>query len=594
MFLPTTEEEIQALRWDCLDIILVTGDGYIDSPFAGVAVIGKILLDAGYRVGIIAQPDTASGSDIGRLGEPRLFWGVTGGCIDSMVANYTATGRKRRSDDYTPGGINNRRPDRAVIAYSNLIRKYFKKTRPIVLGGIEASLRRIAHYDFWSDSIRRSVLFDAKADYLLYGMADRSVVELADRLREGGDPRDIRGICYVSPGIPEGALTVPSFEESARDKTAFTEMFHTFYRNNDPVTGLPLAQKQDTRYLVQTPPPLPLSGDELDTVHGLQYEGDLHPFYRKAGDVKALETVRFSITTHRGCYGECNFCAIAIHQGRRVTWRSKASILDEARAMTTNPRFRGTIRDVGGPTANMYGIECTRKEQNGVCPERRCLFPKPCPHLKIDHGNQISLLKALRALKGIKKVVVASGIRHDMIMADKKHGPPYLQELVRHHLSGQMKLAPEHSETTVLELMGKPGRKDLLAFRNHFYRLTKEDGRKQFLTYYLIAAHPGCSEDDMRKLRAFVTGEFKLLPEQVQVFTPTPSTYSTLMYWTGRNPFTGKPIFVEKSVRGRERQKRIMENHRDKNERMTGSNVKKGGTRRIPHNVRSSDRSFRK
>jgi len=408
MFLPTTKKEVQQLGWDNLDIILITGDSYIDSPSVGVAVIGKVLLNSGYRVGIIAQPDIASNKDIRRLGEPQLFWGVTGGCIDSMVANFTATGRRRKRDDYTPGGLNNRRPDRAVIVYSNLIRKYFKRTRPIVLGGIEASLRRLAHYDFWSNKIRKSILFDAKVDYLLHGMAERSVVELAACIKEEKDPRGIRGLCYISKTIPDGCLELPTFQDSANAKNFFTDMFHTFYRNNDPATALPLAQRQDSRYLIQNPPALYLSGRELDAVHNLNYERDLHPFYRRQGEVKALETIRFSIATHRGCYGECNFCAIAVHEGRTVRWRSKQSILAEAHQMVSHPLFKGTIQDVGGPTANMYGFACAKKGKEGCCQEKRCLFPKVCSRLTVNHGKQISLLKALRT------------IRHDIVMADKE------------------------------------------------------------------------------------------------------------------------------------------------------------------------------
>ncbi len=555
MFLPTTKREVEQLGWDDLDIILVTGDSYIDSPFVGVAVIGKVLLNAGYRVGIIAQPDATSNKDVGRLGEPKLFWGVSGGCIDSMVANRTATGRKRKRDDYTPGGVNNRRPDRAVIVYSNLIRAHFKGTSPIVLGGMEASLRRIAHYDFWADKIRRSILFDAKADYLLYGMAERSVVELASCIRDGNDPREIRGLCYISREIPDGCLKLPSFRKAAEDKNAFTRMFNSFYRNNDPITASPLAQRQDTRYLIQNPPALYLSGAELDAIHALEYERDLHPFYRRHGEVKALETIRFSIATHRGCYGECSFCAIAVHQGRTVRCRSKRSILAEARQIVSHPMFKGTMNDVGGPTANMYGFECSRKLKDGWCPKKRCLFPKICPELRINHEKQISLLQALRSIEGVQKVVVASGIRYDMVLADKRHGTRYLEEVVRNHVSGQMKIAPEHSEKHVLEKMGKPGRDVLLKFRDLFYRLTKKDGQKQFLTFYMIAAHPGCTESDMASLKSFSLSKLKLLPKQVQVFTPTPSTYSTLMYWTERDPFSGKPCFVEKTFRGRQRQK---------------------------------------
>ena len=562
MFLPTTKKEVKNLGWDELDVVLVTGDSYIDSPLVGVAVIGRVLLEAGYRVGIIAQPGVSTTRDIARLGEPRLFWGVTGGCIDSMVANRTASGRKRKRDDYTPGNINNRRPDRAATVYSNLIRRRFKATVPIVLGGLEASLRRIAHYDFWSDKIKRSILFDAKADYLLYGMAERSVVELAGCLAGEGEAERVWGLCYISRDIPEGYLELPSFAESAEDKETFTRMFHLFYRNNDPTTAKGLAQKQDTRYLVQNPPPRYLSGPELDAVYDLEFENDQHPFYQRQGDVKALETIRFSITTHRGCYGECNFCAIAIHQGRTVRWRSRRSILDEARRMTKHPLFKGTIHDVGGPTANMYGFECRRKHEKGACPRKRCLFPKVCADLPVDHGKQLSLLKAIRSIEGVKKVVVASGVRYDMILADKAKGTQYLQELVRHHVSGQMKVAPEHSEPSVLAKMGKPGPDTLLAFRDLFYKLTSQEGKEQFLTYYMIAAHPGCTERDMARLRSFALRELRLLPEQVQVFTPTPATYSSLMYWTERDPFTGKRCFVEKTTRGREKQKSVLTKRR--------------------------------
>lgn len=524
----------------------------------GVAVIGKVLLHAGYRVAIIAQPDITSAEEICRLGEPRLFWGVTGGCIDSMVANRTAAGKKRKRDDYTPGGKNDRRPDRAVIVYSNLIRRYFKNTKPIVLGGIEASLRRIAHYDFWSDKIRKSILLDAKADYLLYGMAERSVVELADALKNMQDPRTIKGLCHVAKEIPENCLELPSFKKTAADKNAFTEMFHLFYRNNDPITAVTLAQKQDSRYLVQNPPAAYLSGKELDAVYDLEYERELHPFYRKQGEVKALETIRFSIATHRGCYGECNFCAIAVHEGQTVRWRSEESILAEAKQIAAHAKFKGTIHDVGGPTANMYGFECDKKLKKGVCTKKRCVYPQMCSLLPINHDKQISLLRKLRNIKSVHKVVVASGIRHDMILADEKNGEKYLRDVVRYHVSGQMKIAPEHTEDSVLEKMGKPGADILLRFRELFFKLTKEAGKNQFLTYYIIAAHPGCTLTDMKKLYTFALKNLKIIPRQVQIFTPTPSTYSSVMYWTERDPFTGEPCFVEKTFRGREAQKKAL------------------------------------
>ncbi len=557
-FLPVTPEEVRARGWDALDVIIVTGDTYIDSPFIGAAVIGRVLEAAGYRVGIVAQPDVTGPDDIVRLGEPRLFWGVTAGSVDSLVANRTASNRPRRQDDYTPGGRNTCRPDRASIVYGNLIRRHMKHTVPIVLGGIEASLRRLAHYDFWTDRIRRSLLFDAKADYLLYGMAERSVVELASALREGRSPHAIRGLCHGSPTLPPDAEEVPPYERCRNDKDAFTAMFHTFYRNNDPVTARTLAQRQDTRYLVQNPPAPPLSQAELDAVHDLPYTRDVHPWYAARGAVRALDTIRCSIATHRGCYGECNFCAIAVHQGRTVTWRSERSILAEARAIASHPAFKGVIQDVGGPTANMYGFECARKTTRGCCDHRRCLYPDICPSLPVDHAPQLALLRNLRRIPGIRQVVVASGIRHDLVLHDARHGVEYLRELVEHHVSGQLKIAPEHTEPHVLAAMGKPGRDALVRFKALFDRLTHAAGRRQFLTYYVVAAHPGCTETDMQRLRAFMAHELHARPEQVQIFTPTPSTYSTLMYWTGRDPFTGAPCFVERASRGRDGQKDIL------------------------------------
>ncbi len=559
MYLPMTPEEMGRLGWGAPDIILVTGDAYIDSPYSGTAVVGRCLERAGYRVAVISQPAVNGPEDITRLGEPRLFWGVSSGCVDSMVANRTAGGRRRKRDDFTPGGENNRRPDRAVTVYSNLIRQYFKKTVPIVLGGIEASLRRLAHYDYWSNRIRRSVLFDAKADYLLYGMAENTVVALADALREGTDPRSLRGIGFMADRVPGGAVELPSFDTVAADNAAFTDMFHTFYANQDPVSARPLAQRQDTRYFVQQPPAACLTTGELDAVYEMGYERGVHPVDAHRGTVRALETIRFSITTHRGCYGECNFCAIAVHQGRRVCSRSEASILREAATLAAHPAFAGTISDVGGPTANMYGIECIRKTQAGACAAKRCLYPEICREMPVSHRRQLDLLKALRHVPGVKRVIVASGIRHDLVMADRVHGRQYLDAVVRDHLSGQMKLAPEHSEDAVLSRMAKPGGGALKAFREAFHESTRRAGKNQFLTYYLMAAHPGCTDADMHALKRFATQTLEVTPEQVQIFTPTPSTYSTLMYWTERDPFSGNPCRVEKSEKGRERQKQIME-----------------------------------
>ncbi len=558
MFLPTTPQELERLGWDALDVILVTGDSYIDSPYIGVAVIGKALVKAGFRVGVIAQPDTQSGQDICRLREPRLFWGVTGGSVDSMVANYTALKKKRKSDDYTPGGINDRRPDRATIVYSNLIRHYFKNTCPIVLGGIEASLRRVAHYDFWSDRVRGSILFDAKAEFLLYGMAEKSVVELAQALQAGASATAIRGLCYAAREKPAGYMELPPYETVARDKKAFIEMFHAFYKNNDPISGKGLCQQHGKRFLVQNPPPESLTQPELDAVYALDYERAQHPYYERQGAVKALETIRFSIPTHRGCYGECNFCAIAVHEGRTVQWRSLESILAEAEQITRLPGFKGYIQDVGGPTANMYGFECPKKLKRGSCTRRRCMYPDLCPLLKPDHTAQLALLRQIRRLKGVKKVFVASGIRYDLLLSDQVCGAQYLKEVVEYHVSGQMKVAPEHTQAAVLRAMGKPGADMLVKFKDLFDQTTEAAGKPQFLTYYLIAAHPGCSEKDMLELRRFTSQKLKINPEQVQIFTPTPSTYSSLMYYTELDPFTLQPIFVEKDPKRKERQKEIV------------------------------------
>ena len=565
MFLPTTVEEVKRLGWDLrLDIILVSGDSYIDSPFIGTAVIGNLLVQAGYRVGVIAQPDTSSDEEIGRLGEPLLFWGVTAGSIDSMVANYTALKKRRKSDDYTPGGVNNRRPDRATIVYTNLIRRFSKRVnpkenaRPIVLGGIEASLRRVPHYDFWSNSIRRSLLFDAKADYILYGMAEKAVLDLAEILRDGGDPTAIRGLSYIAKEKREEYLELPAYETVVQDKSAFINMFHTFYKNNDPLTAKGLCQQHGDRWLVQNPPAAHQTQAELDSVYALDYERAQHPYYEKQGPVRLLDTVRFSISTHRGCYGECNFCAIAVHEGRTIRWRSQESIVDEAERLTQHPEFKGYIQDLGGPTANMYGFECDKKLKSGVCPAKRCISPGICPVLEIDHQSQIELLREVRKIDGIKKVFVASGIRYDIILDDQQYGDQYLREVVNHHVSGQMKVAPEHTQDGVLHYMGKPGSEALLQFKSKFDKLTREAGKPQFLTYYMIAAHPGCSEQDMAALKRFSSQKLKVNPEQVQIFTPTPGTYSSLMYYTELDPWTRQPIYVEKEPGRKQRQKDIV------------------------------------
>jgi len=558
-FLVTTREEMERRGWKQLDVVLISGDAYIDSPFIGTAVVGRMLEKMGYKVGIIGQPDIESADDIGRLGEPRLFWGVSGGSIDSMVSNYTATKRFRNSDDYTPGGKNDKRPDRAVLVYSNLIRRFYKNTVPIVLGGIEASLRRITHYDYWSNKLRKPILFDSKADILVYGMGEIALKDLVTALDTGRDYRDIRGICYIAKEPVAEYHQVPSHAECLEDKNKFIDLFDLFYDNNDPIAAKGLCQKVDSRYSIQTPPCDYLDESEMDGVSALPFTRELHPFHRPQGKVKCLETIKFSIMTHQGCWGECNFCAIGVHQGRTIRTRSEASIVKEAKEFTTYKDFKGIISDLGGPTANMYGYECNKKLKLGTCDHQRCVDSRHlCSSMRVDHSRVVNMMKQVREIPGIRKAFVASGVRYDLITEDKRNGYSYLKEMVQHHISGQMKVAPEHTEQHVLDLMGKPGKQTLVDFKKLYDRLNREEGKKQFLTYYLIAAHPGCEEKDMHELKRFTTEELKMNPEQAQVFIPTPGTYSAVMYYTELDPVTRKKIFVEKDTRRKEKQKEIV------------------------------------
>jgi len=598
MYIPTTPEELKKLGWENqLDIILVSGDTYIDTPYSGIAIVGKILLDQGYKVGMIAQPDIDSDDDITRLGEPKLYWGVSAGLVDSMVANYTATKKYRNKDDFTPGGVNNRRPDRAVMTYVNLIRRHFKDTAPIVIGGIEASLRRVAHFDFWSNKVRKSILFDAKADILVYGMAEKTVIDLTQIIAAGKSEvnpdikkplpidyypslKNLQGICYICKEKNEDYIDLPTFEKCSKDKLEFINMFHLFYNNNEPMTSKGLNQLHDSRYLIQNPPCDYMKENEIDSVYDLKYERDVHPFYKKQGVVNALQTIQFSVTTHHGCYGECNFCAISVHQGRTIRSRSQESILNEIKEFKNHEGFKGIINDVGGATANMYGYECGRKLKKGVCSDISCTSATVCPVLKPDHSEQIELLQKVRKISGVKKAFVNSGVRYDLINEDKKHGQEYLKEIVEHHVSGQMKIAPEHTEDKVLRLMGKPNKQTLLDFKNNFEKLNKQAGKKQFLTYYLIAAHPGSEMQDMESLKDFTSENLKINPEQVQVFIPTPSTYSTLMYYTEMDPWSRKKIYVEKDQGRKQKQKDVIT---DKSFHGRNSSAQKNNTSKHKH-----------
>ncbi|MCK5854647.1 MAG: YgiQ family radical SAM protein [Sulfurovaceae bacterium] len=559
-FLPTTRAEMDKLGWKQCDVILVSGDAYIDSPFIGVSVVGRMLEKMGYKVGMIGQPNIKDDKDIKRLGEPRLYWGVSGGSIDSMVSNYTATKKFRNNDDYTPGGKNNKRPDRAILVYCNLIRQNFKNTVPIVLGGIEASLRRVTHYDYWSNKLRKPILFDSKADILIYGMGEQAIYDLTKAIDKGLEWKYIRGICYIAKEPMQSYHQLPSHKECLESKNKYIDLFDLFYDNNDPIAAKGLSQQVDTRYSIQNAPCDYLNEDEMDAVSSLPFTRELHPYYAKDGKVKCLETIKFSIMTHQGCWGECNFCAIGVHQGRTIRTRSEKSIVQEAKDFREYKDFKGIISDLGGPTANMYGYECDKKLKLGTCDHQRCVDATHlCSAMKPDHGRVVNMMKQVREIPGIRKAFVASGVRYDLITEDKKHGYSYLKEMVKHHISGQMKVAPEHTEPHVLELMGKPGKQTLVDFKKLYDRLNKDMGKKQYMTYYLIAAHPGCKEKDMHALKQFTTHELKINPEQAQVFIPTPGTYSAVMYYTEMDPKTRKKIFVEKDTLKKEKQKAIVQ-----------------------------------
>ncbi len=532
MFIPTTKKEMNSLNWDRCDIIFVSGDAYIDTYFDGCALLGKYLISKGFKVGIISQPDVNSDDDITRLGVPSLFWGVSGGAMDSMVANYTASGLKRKEDDLTPGGINNRRPDRAVMRYVNLIQRSFKEKKPVVIGGVEASLRRFAHYDFHTDKIRGSILADSKADVLVYGMGERAVLEISQKLQANENIDNIDGTCRMGRDVPDGFIELPRFEECAASKDSFLEMSQLFFEACRKQTGV--AQKQGKRFVIQYPPSKLLSSKELDEIHELEFMREVHPFHAALGEVKAVETIRNSVLTHRGCFGNCAFCSISAHQGVRITSRSEDSIKREIEKMASKPGFKGVISDLGGPTANMYGYDLVK-----------------------DHSKQLSLLRKLRKIEGVKHIFISSGIRHDLIVTDKQYGMEYLREIVENHISGQMKIAPEHTIESVTRLMRKPDGEMLIKFKKMFDEAVSKSSKTLFLTYYFIAAYPGCSEKEQVELKKFILKYLKINPRQVQIFTPTPSTEATMLYWTEKES-CGNPIFVEKSFKGKKRQKEIV------------------------------------
>lgn len=570
MFLPISRQEVEKLGWDYIDVILISGDAYIDSPFSGIAVVGKYLLKHGFRVAVISQPDIDCDKDITIFGEPRLFWGISAGCVDSMVANYTSSGKPRKQCDFTPNGINNKRPDRASIVYTTLIRRYFKNTKPIVLGGIEASLRRIAHYDFKTDKVRRSILFDAKADYIIYGMGEVPVLEFAKALDNNESVENIKGLCFISKDKVSDAVEMPSYEEVSTDKKAFYNMFKIFYNNSEAVSGKRLMQKTGNRYLIQNPPAY-YDDNILDEISDIEYERAVHPQIK--GKVKAIDTIKTSIISHRGCFGGCSFCAIAVHQGRRVVSRSAASIEKEVKSMASKKWFSGTITDIGGPTGNMYMMKCKKMEKLGACTHKQCLYPEVCNGMNTDHAPLLNMLENIKNIKGVKNLFATSGIRADLAVNDKENGKRYISEIAKNYVSGQLKMAPESADLKVLKAMKKPDNSSFLEFCSLYKDYSKKYNKNQYISCYFIAAHPAESEKEAYSTRKFIEKNLDFNPEQVQIFTPTPSTWATCAYYTGLDE-DGNNIYVEKSLSKKEKYKSIIMGNND-NHKVNHKNYRK-------------------
>ena len=576
-FLPINAREMRALGWERPDFVYVLGDAYVDHPSFGHAIISRVLERAGYRVAMLPQPDWRDPSSVLEFGEPRLGFLVTGGNMDSMVNHYSVGRHRRRTDAYTPGGATGKRPDYATVVYCNLIRRSFPKI-PILIGGIEASLRRLAHYDYWSDSLKRSILLDSQADLLLYGMGERAIVEVADAMNSGLDIHDItfvNGTAYRTrdcSGVVD-AITLPSYDELRADRRRYAESFYTQYRNTDPFRAKRLIEPYGAReFVVQNPPQRPLSTQEMDDIYALPYQNAPHPSY-KAG-VPAISEVRFSLVSNRGCFGGCSFCALTFHQGRIVQTRSHESILQEAREMTKAPDFKGYIHDVGGPTANFRRPACDKQLKAGACPDRQCLFPTPCKNLVAEHTDYVALLRKLRALPGVKKVFIRSGIRFDYLLADPD--PTFLKELVEHHVSGQLKVAPEHVADRVLHYMGKPRHAVYQKFCRKYAALNEKEGLKQYLVPYLMSSHPGSSLKEAVELAEYVR-DLGYMPEQVQDFYPTPSTLSTVMYYTGLDPRTMEPVYVPTDPHEKAMQRALIQYRDPKNYALVHEALVKAG-----------------
>ena len=544
-FLPICKQDMLDRGWEQCDFVYVIGDAYVDHPSFGHAIISRVLESHGYSVGIISQPDWKDPKSIDVFGRPRLGFLVTGGNMDSMVNHYSVTCHRRKTDAFTPGGVMGKRPDYATVVYCNLIRRTYKDV-PILIGGIEASLRRLSHYDYWSNKMKRSILLDSQADILMYGMGEKSIVELADALNAGMDVKDITyidGTVYKTAQVDESlpSIYLPSFDEVKEDKRRYAESFKIQYGNCDPFTAKRLIEPFDQKFVVQNPPQKPLTQEEMDAVYDLPYMRTYHPSYEKAGGVPAIEEVRFSLVSCRGCFGACSFCALTFHQGRIIQARSHESILREAEKIIADPDFKGYIHDVGGPTANFRQPACQKQLTKGACVGRQCLYPTPCKNMKADHSDYISLLRKLRKLPGVKKVFIRSGIRFDYLLADPKD--TFFRELVQHHISGQLKVAPEHVSDQVLKRMGKPRRAVYDQFVNKYFALNQQLGLKQYLVPYLMSSHPGSTLKEAIELAEYIR-DMGYNPEQVQDFYPTPSTLSTVMYYTGLDPRTMEKVYV--------------------------------------------------
>ncbi len=598
-FLPITREEMRARGWDTADFVLITGDAYVDHPSFGTAIISRVLEARGYRVCILPQPQ--SDADYQQFGVPRLAFLINGGNIDSMVAHYTAARRRRSEDAYSPGGKAGRRPDRATIVYSRAVRRLFGDV-PIAIGGLEASLRRFAHYDYWDDRVRPSILVDSGADLLMYGMGERHIVEIADRLAAGEDIRalrDIGGTCYLVDAAdyqPMPAAECPSYElvsaSTDSGKRQYAISCRIQQQEHDPVRGKAIIQRHGDRILVQNPPSPILSTEEMDAVYALPYMRDYHPSYEPLGGVPGIAEVKFSVIHNRGCFGACNFCALAYHQGRQISCRSHDSVVAEAERIAAMPDFKGYIHDVGGPTANFRRSACDKQAQHGVCKDKKCLAPTMCPAVKVSHDDYLTLLRRLRQVKGVKKVFVRSGIRFDYLIADEDER--FFKELITHHVSGQLKVAPEHVSDNVLKYMGKPSFTVYERFRKRFYELTKSVGKQQYLVPYLMSSHPGSTLRDAIQLSLFLKKE-GLHPEQVQDFYPTPGTVSTCMFYTGLDPATLQPVYVPRTPQEKAEQRALLQYYKPENRQLVLAALRKAGRQDLigtaPHCLVAPDKS---